>query len=191
MKVGVLALQGAFTAHVGHLERLGVATTEVRTIAELDGVDSLVLPGGESTTMSRLLVTSGLREPLSARVRDGMPVLGTCAGMILLARRVLDGRADQQPLGAIDLTVRRNGYGCQQESFEAALTIAGMDSPFPGVFIRAPVVEDVGLEVEVLASHDGRPVLCAADNVLVASFHPELTGDDRLHSLYLDRFLEG
>lgn len=186
MKVGVLALQGAFARHVRVLADLGAATVEVRTADDLAGVDALVLPGGESTTMSMLLDSSGLRDPVAERLADDLPVLGTCAGMILLAARVADGRSDQRSFGAIDLDVRRNGYGRQVDSFEAGLEVTGLDEPFHGVFIRAPVVERVGAGVEVLAAVDGRPVLCRQERVLVAAFHPEMSDDDRIHGRFLD-----
>ena len=186
MKVGVLALQGAFARHVRVLADLGAAAVEVRTADDLAGVDALVLPGGESTTMSMLLDSSGLRDPVAERLADDLPVLGTCAGMILLAARVADGRSDQRSFGAIDLDVRRNGYGRQVDSFEAGLDVTGLDEPFHGVFIRAPVVEWVGAGVEVLAAVDGRPVLCRQGRVLVAAFHPEMSDDDRIHGRFLD-----
>jgi 5'-phosphate synthase pdxT subunit len=185
MKVGVLALQGAFAAHARMLRALGVEPVEVRRPDQLDGVDALVLPGGESTTMCRLLDTSGLFEPLTARLADGLPVLGTCAGLILLASDVLDGRPDQRWFSAIDVSVRRNGYGRQVDSFESELAVDGLDGPFHGVFIRAPVIERTGPEVEVLASVDGAPVLCRQGPVVVASFHPELGDDPRLHGWFL------
>jgi 5'-phosphate synthase pdxT subunit len=187
LRVGVLALQGAFALHVRALERLGATGVEVRTPAELDGVDALILPGGESTTMSKLLVAMELFEPLGKRLGEGMPALGTCAGMILLAREVLDGRADQRSFGAIDIAVRRNAFGRQVDSFEADLRIAGLpEAPVHAVFIRAPVVEEVGAGVEVLAQvEEGRPVACRQGKVLVTSFHPELSPDLRVHELFL------
>jgi pyridoxal 5'-phosphate synthase pdxT subunit len=185
-RVGILALQGAFDAHARVLSSLGADTCEVRTPADLADVDALVMPGGESTTMSRLLGTAGLFEPIAERLRDGMPVFGTCAGMILLARDVLDGRPDQRSFGTVDVAVRRNGYGRQIDSFEADVDVAGLDESFHAVFIRAPKVESVGDDVEVLATHDGVPVLVRQGNVLVASFHPELTGDARVHELFVD-----
>jgi 5'-phosphate synthase pdxT subunit len=181
----VLALQGAFAAHARVLGALGADVREVRTPADLPALDALVLPGGESTTMSRLLATSGLFDPLAARLQEGFPVFGTCAGMILLARTVLDGRPDQRTFGAIDLVVRRNAYGRQVDSFEADLEVRGLDTPFHAVFIRAPLVEECGPDVEVLARHEGAPVLARQGAVTVASFHPELTGDGRLHHLFL------
>ena len=161
---------------------------EVRTPADLEGVEALVLPGGESTTISMLLGFNGLAEPLRrAVVDDGLPTLGTCAGMIVLARTILDGRDDQVGLDAIDIGVRRNAFGRQVDSFETDLRVEGLEGDaFPAVFIRAPVVEEVGPGVEVLAAVDGRPVLCRQGAVLVAAFHPELSGDDRLHRLLLD-----
>jgi len=133
-----------------------------------------------------LLDSSGLRAPIAERLAGGLPVLGTCAGMILLASRVADGRDDQRSFGAVDLDVRRNGYGRQVDSFEADLEVTGLDEPFHGVFIRAPVVERVGDGVEVLATVDGRPVLCRQGRVVVAAFHPEVSGDDRIHGRFLD-----
>ncbi|MDP7508703.1 MAG: pyridoxal 5'-phosphate synthase glutaminase subunit PdxT, partial [Acidimicrobiales bacterium] len=174
MKVGVLALQGAFASHAAMLGEAGATPVEVRRAHELAEVDALVMPGGESTTMSMLLDIAELSEPLAGRLADGMPVFGTCAGMILLAVEVLDGRSDQRSMGAIDLDVRRNGYGRQVDSFETELAVEGFDDAFHGVFIRSPVVERIGPDVEVLAEVEGRPVLCRQGNVLVASFHPEL-----------------
>jgi 5'-phosphate synthase pdxT subunit len=192
MKVGVLALQGAFREHREVLDALGVDTVEVRVPEQVDALDALILPGGESTTMSRLLDTSGLRAPIGDRLREGLPVFGTCAGMILLASEVVDGRPDQQSFAVIDVSVRRNAYGRQLASFEAPLAVAGVTSagsiaggPFPGVFIRAPRIEHADAAVEVLAEHDGHPVLARQGGVVVASFHPELSGDLRLHEWFL------
>jgi len=184
--IGVLALQGDVREHVAALTACGAAAVPVRRPAELDAVDALVLPGGESTTMSRLLGTFELIAPLRARIAAGMPTYGSCAGMILLAREVLDGRPDQRSFGSIDLTVRRNGYGRQLDSFETELDVTGFSRPFHGVFIRAPRVESVGPAVEVLATHGGGPVLVRQGRVLAAAFHPELTADTRLH----ERFAE-
>jgi 5'-phosphate synthase pdxT subunit len=183
--VGVLSLQGAFAAHQRALEAVGAGTRQVRKPADLDGIDALVMPGGESTTMSRLLETSGLFDDLKARITDGLPVFGTCAGMILLASEVLDGRSDQLSFGALDATVQRNGYGRQIDSFEADLEIADFDEPFHAVFIRAPKVVAVGANVDVLAEYDGVPVVARQGHVMVASFHPELTADARLHARFL------
>jgi len=184
-KVGVLALQGAFAVHACMLRALGAEPREVRTADDLAAVDALVLPGGESTTVSMLLDSSGLREPVGARLRDGMPALGTCAGMILLARDVIDGRADQRSFGAIDIGVRRNAFGRQVDSFEAEITVVGDDEPLHAVFIRAPFVERVGAGVDVLAAVDDHAVMCRQGAVVVTAFHPELTDDSRVHELFL------
>lgn len=183
--IGVLALQGAFAAHISILRDLGVDTVAVKTADHLASVDALVIPGGESTTMSMLLVKGGLLAPLQQRVDDGLPVFGTCAGMILCSSQIIDGRPDQHCLSAIDIVSRRNGYGRQIDSFEADLDIDGLDEPFHGVFIRAPIVDSVGDDVAVLAAVDGQAVLCRHGAVTVASFHPELSGDTRLHRRWL------
>ena len=192
--VGVLALQGAFRKHADALARLGVATQEVRRPGQLDVVDALVIPGGESGTISMLLERAELFDPIAKRLHDGMPAFGTCAGMILLGSEILDGRPDQRCFGAIDLAVRRNAYGRQVDSFDVPVEIRGFDEPFEAAFIRAPAVERVGEGVDVLAVVDGRPVLCSSGPVLVASFHPELTaldgmGDLRLHRLFLEEVM--
>jgi 5'-phosphate synthase pdxT subunit len=191
--VGVLALQGDVREHVAMLTALDQEVRLVRRPADLEGLSGLVLPGGESTTLSLLLDSSGLRRPLDGVLAEGLPVFGTCAGMILLASDVLDGRDDQQHFGRIDLGVRRNGFGRQQASFECDLEVDGIDGPpVHAVFIRAPVVERTGPAVEVLATlpptaeqPSPQPVLCRQGPVLVSSFHPELTGDPRLHALFL------
>lgn len=186
MKVGILGIQGDIRRHREALQQLQVEATAVRTPTELDQTDCLIIPGGESTTISKLLDFNHLAAALSERIAGGMPTWGTCAGMILLASSVLDGRADQNPLGAIEIVVRRNAYGRQIASFEAWLEIAAIGTePFCGVFIRSPKVEKAGSEVEVLARHDGSPVLCRQGQVWVSSFHPELTSDTRLHKLFL------
>jgi 5'-phosphate synthase pdxT subunit len=185
-RVGVLALQGAFAAHARVLADLGAEPVEVRRPDALESVDALVMPGGESTTMSMLLESSQLFEPVAKRLADGLPVLGTCAGMILLASEVVDGRPDQRSFAAIDLTVRRNAYGRQVDSFETDLDVPAIGAPpFHAVFIRAPGVERVGPDVEVLAELDGRAVLARQGAVTVAAFHPELSGDPRLHARFL------
>lgn len=182
----MLALQGASGLHVRALRRLRAEPLEVRTPEQLDDVDALVLPGGESTTMSMLLESSGLFDPLAARLDEGMPVFGTCAGMILLATDVLDGRPDQRSFGAVDIAVRRNAFGRQVDSFEASIDVLGLSGgPFPAVFIRAPFVERAGAGVEVLASVDGHPVVCRQGAVTVTAFHPELADDLRLHETFL------
>jgi 5'-phosphate synthase pdxT subunit len=191
--IGVLALQGAFQSHQQRLVELGALTRQVRTPRDLAGVDALVMPGGESTTMSKLLTSSELFDPLAERLRDGLPVFGTCAGMILLATEILDGRPDQRSFGAIDIAVQRNGYGRQLDSFETELHVDELGPhapPFHGVFIRAPKVERVGDGVEVLSEHDGVPVLLRRGRVSVASFHPELSGDARLHRSFIDTLTE-
>jgi 5'-phosphate synthase pdxT subunit len=186
MKVGVLALQGAFREHAEALTALGAEVALVKRPEHLSGVDAIVLPGGESTTIDKLLDSSELRAPLADRLRDGLPAFATCAGLILCAREVVDGRPDQRPFGCLDVTVRRNGYGRQRESFEAPLTVRGLaGGPVPGVFIRAPVVERVGPGVEIYASHVGVPVLGREGPIWFASFHPELSGDLRLHEQFL------
>jgi pyridoxal 5'-phosphate synthase pdxT subunit len=185
-KVGVLALQGDVREHISALTELGAHTVEIRRQEDLAGLDGVVLPGGESTTMAILLESAGLRAPLADALRDGIPVFGTCAGMILLATDVLDGRPGQVTFGVIDLSVRRNGFGRQVDSFESDLAIAAVGSePVHGVFIRAPIVERAGPAVEILARVDDRPVACRQGPVLVTSFHPELSGDLRLHDLFL------
>lgn len=187
VKVGVLALQGAYARHLAMLRGLGAGVAEVRTPSQLDDVDALVLPGGESTTMSMLLESSGLFDPVAARLGDGMPAFGTCAGMILLGSSIVDGRADQRCFGAIDIAVRRNAFGRQIDSFETALAVVGVAGPpVAATFIRAPVVSAVGADVAVLASVDDHPVLCRQGPVLVAAFHPELGDDARLHDLFLE-----
>lgn len=187
MKAGVLALQGAFREHREVLDALGVEAVEVRVPQQLSGLDALFIPGGESTTITKLLETSGLREPLHAELTDGLPVFGTCAGLILLAGDVRDTSDRRYPaaLGVLDCTVVRNAYGRQRESFEARLAVDGIHGSFSGVFIRAPVVERVGQAVDALAEHDGHPVLIRQGSVWGATFHPELSGDLRLHQRFL------
>jgi 5'-phosphate synthase pdxT subunit len=186
VKIGILALQGAVREHAQVLVELSAEPVEVRVPQDLAGIDALVMPGGESTTMSMLLESSGLFEPLHKELRHGMPVFGTCAGMILLATDVLDGRPDQRSFGVLDAAVRRNAFGRQVDSFEADLDVEGLGGgAFPAVFIRAPVVERTGAGVEVLATVDGAPVLCRQGPVLAAAFHPELSGDFRLHQLFV------
>jgi len=186
--VGVLALQGDVREHRQAFERCGVPSREVRFPADLDVVDALAMPGGESTTMSRLLRVFGLDEPLRHRLDEGLACFATCAGMILLSTRILDGRPDQLAFAALDLDVRRNGYGRQVDSFETDLSIPAIgDEPFNAVFIRAPLVERTGRSVEVLATVDGIPVAVAQGPHLALAFHPEMTHDDRLHRLFLQR----
>jgi 5'-phosphate synthase pdxT subunit len=191
--VGVLALQGDVREHVAVLQACGAASSPVRRPTELDRVDALILPGGESTTMDKLVRAFDLYEPLRERIKCGMPVLGSCAGMILLADRIVDAPADQQTLGGLDVTVRRNAFGRQVESFEADLDFTGLadGKPLHAVFIRAPWVEDVGPRVQILATVTGgaaagRIVAVQQGVLLATSFHPELTGDTRVHRLFLD-----
>lgn len=184
--VGVLALQGGYAAHGQALVELGAHTRHVRTVGDLDGLDALVLPGGESTTMSKLLNSSGLFDPIAELIGDGLPIFGTCAGMILLATNVQDARPDQQSFGAVNIDVRRNAYGRQVDSFEADIEVATLDTPFHAVFIRAPQVVNVADTVKVLARHRDDVVLAQENSITVASFHPELTADTRIHKLFLD-----
>ncbi|MEV0264183.1 pyridoxal 5'-phosphate synthase glutaminase subunit PdxT [Streptomyces sp. NPDC050617] len=185
--IGVLALQGDVREHLAALAEAGAAARPVRRPQELAEADGLVIPGGESTTISKLAVAFGMLEPLRARIRAGMPVYGSCAGMIMVAEKLLDGREDQETLGGIDMIVRRNAFGRQNESFEAAVEVAGVaGGPVEGVFIRAPWVESTGAGVEVLAVHDGHTVAVRQGPVLATSFHPELTGDHRVHALFVD-----
>jgi 5'-phosphate synthase pdxT subunit len=196
--IGVLALQGDVREHVAALSGCGLRAVAVRRPAELDGVDALVIPGGESTTMSRLLRTFDLLDPLRARIADGLPVYGSCAGMILLAAEVLDGRPDQEQLGGLDVVVRRNAFGRQVDSFETDLDVDGVvGDPVRAVFIRAPWVEKAGADVEVLASVPasagaaaGRIVAVRQGAVLATAFHPELTGDLRVHGLFCEMVRE-
>jgi 5'-phosphate synthase pdxT subunit len=189
--VGVLALQGDVREHLRVLAALGVPAFGVRRPEELDRVDALVLPGGESTTISKLASIFGLLDPLRDRVAGGLPVLGTCAGMILLAERVRDGVAGQEGIGGLDVTVRRNAFGRQVDSFEEDLRVQGLDAPVHAVFIRAPWVEDTGPAVEVLARVEagpaaGRIVAVRQGPLIATSFHPEVGGDPRIHQLFVD-----
>jgi 5'-phosphate synthase pdxT subunit len=190
--VGVLALQGDVREHRAMLERAGATTVGVRRPRELDEVDGIVLPGGESTTMSTLARTFGLLDPLSERLRAGLPAFGTCAGMIMLADRLEDGVTGQQTFGGLDVVVRRNAFGRQVDSFEADLDVGGLapGRPFHAMFIRAPWVEKVGAEVEVVATiatgpGTGRIVAVRQAHLLATSFHPEITGDHRFHSMFV------
>ncbi len=186
--IGVLALQGAFASHVTCLRDIGCGAREVRTVHDLEGVDALILPGGESSTMSQLLESSGLFHEIDMRLNSGFPVFGTCAGMILLANNILDGRDDQRCFHAIDISVRRNAFGRQVDSFEADIdTNVGT---FHGVFIRAPRIEHVGESVQVLGTYKNEPVLVRNNNVLAASFHPEISGDTRLHEYFVSSVVQ-
>lgn len=183
--VGVLALQGAFNSHERMLSELGVATQEVRTPQDLAVVDALIMPGGESTTMSQLLESSELFEPIKKVIHEGMPVFGTCAGMILLAKTIFDGRDDQVSFNAIDIEVQRNAYGRQVDSFEAEIQVERLDGAFHAVFIRAPRILKLAQDVEVLAKFGSDVVLARQKNVLVAAFHPELSEDKRIHEMFV------
>jgi 5'-phosphate synthase pdxT subunit len=197
-RVGVFALQGDVREHLRVLASLGASATGVRRVAELDACDALVIPGGESTTMFKLARTFDLFEPIRQRIKEGMPVFGTCAGMIMLADRIEDGTPDQETLGGLDITVRRNAFGRQVDSFEGDVSFVGLDDPVHAVFIRAPWVEDAGAEVEVLARIDdavagevpagaaGRIVAVRQGSLMATSFHPEVDGDGRIHRLFLD-----
>ncbi|MCM1948199.1 MULTISPECIES: pyridoxal 5'-phosphate synthase glutaminase subunit PdxT [Streptomyces] len=184
--IGVLALQGDVREHLIALAAADAVARPVRRPEELAEVDGLVLPGGESTTISKLAVLFGLMEPIRERIAAGLPVYGTCAGLIMLADKILDPRSGQETFGGIDMIVRRNAFGRQNESFEAGVTVTGIDTPVEGVFIRAPWVESVGAGVEVLAEHEGHVVAVRQGKVLATSFHPELTGDHRIHELFVD-----
>jgi 5'-phosphate synthase pdxT subunit len=188
-RVGVLALQGDTREHLAALRECGADAMTVRRRSELDAVDALVIPGGESTTMSHLLVDVGLLEPLRARLADGLPAYGSCAGMILLATEILDAGANGRealPLGAIDMTVRRNAFGRQVDSFEGDVAFAGLEDPVRAVFIRAPWVERAGDGVQVLARAGGHIVAVRQGQMLATAFHPEMTGDRRVHRLFVD-----
>lgn len=185
--IGVLALQGDVREHLAALTAAGADARTVRRPEELAAVDGLVIPGGESTTIFKLARIFELLEPLRERVRAGMPAYGSCAGMIMLADKILDPRSGQETIGGIDMIVRRNAFGRQNESFEAAVEMAGLvGGPVEGVFIRAPWVESTGATTEVLASVDGHPVAVRQGALLATSFHPELTGDHRVHLLFTD-----
>ncbi len=185
--IGVLALQGDVREHVAALTGAGARALPVRRPGELDAVDGLVIPGGESTTISKLATAFGLLEPLRRRVRDGLPVYGSCAGMIMLADKILDPRSGQETVGGIDMIVRRNAFGRQNESFEAAVEVAGVPGgPVQGVFIRAPWVESIGAAAESIAEYDGHSVAVRQGALLATAFHPELTGDHRVHALFAD-----
>ena len=193
--IGVLAVQGDVREHVRVLEGLGARVEAVRRPSELDGIRGLVIPGGESTTMDKLVRALELFEPLRALIADGLPVYGSCAGMIMLADRIADRRADQQTLGGLDITVRRNAFGRQVDSFEEDIDVLGLGAPVHAVFIRAPWVEEIGADVEVLARvargpAAGRIVAVRQGPLLATSFHPEVTGDTRVHELFVEMVRE-
>jgi 5'-phosphate synthase pdxT subunit len=186
VKIGVLGLQGDVREHVRALEGAGAAPLVVKHPSEVADIDGLVIPGGESTTIGKLMDRFGLLEPISQRAGSGMPVYGTCAGMILMARAVSGDHESPHRLGVMDITVRRNAYGRQVDSFEADINVARLEGPFRAVFIRAPSVEEAGQGVEVLATYEGVPVLVRQGPHMASSFHPEMSGDHRIHELFLE-----
>lgn len=193
MKVGVLALQGDVSEHVSALasamRSLGISgsAVEVRRQPQLEGLSALLMPGGESTTMAKQMLRFGLTEPIAEFVKSGNPVMGTCAGAILLSSKIVDrkGPEEVKPLGLIDISVRRNAFGRQVDSFEKPLTVKGLDSDFPGIFIRAPRIEKIGKNVESLARLKDEHVMVRENNVMALTFHPELAGDDKVHAMFL------
>ena len=188
MKIGVLALQGDVAEHIASLGDCGVIASGVRSKQEIQSIDALVIPGGESTTIAKLARAFGVFDLIKSRIACGMPTYGSCAGMILIADQILDGGVDQEGFGGIDAQVRRNAFGRQVDSFETDLTFAGISgAAFRAVFIRAPWVESVGTQVEVLASFNGHPVAIRQGHLLATSFHPELTGDNRIHRFFVDQ----
>ena len=188
MKIGVLALQGDVAEHIASLGDCGVIASGVRSKQEIDSIDALVIPGGESTTIAKLAKAFGVFDLIKSRIASGMPTYGSCAGMILIADQILDGGVDQEGFGGIDAQVRRNAFGRQVDSFETDLSFAGISgAAFRAVFIRAPWVESVGTQVEVLASFNGHPVAIRQGHLLATSFHPELTGDNRIHRFFVDQ----
>ncbi|UCD54433.1 MAG: pyridoxal 5'-phosphate synthase glutaminase subunit PdxT [Dehalococcoidia bacterium] len=191
MRIGVLAAQGAFAEHIAALHRLEVEASPVRLPSELGGLDGLIIPGGESTSISKLMVDYRLADTIRNLAESGLPIFGTCAGMILLAKEISD--SDVRPLGLMDITARRNAFGRQKDSFETELSIPALgEKPFPGVFIRAPLIEQVNSDVEILASLDNGTGVAARQGMLLAcAFHPELTDDPRFHQYFLDIVAEG
>lgn len=187
MRIGVLALQGAFREHIGSLQSLGVEAHAVRLPTQLSGLDGLVIPGGESTAIAKLMETYGFYEAIVENHREGMAVWGTCAGAILVANAVIDAIPGQRTLGILDIDVRRNAFGRQVDSFEAGLDFTDIGDSFRGVFIRAPWIERVGEGITVLASHAGHPVAARGSWVMATAFHPELTGDLRVHRYFIDQ----
>lgn len=190
LKIGVLALQGDFREHIAVLTALDIEAIEVRRASELAQVDGLIIPGGESTAIQKLAQSFDLWNPLREAVRSGLPVFGTCAGLILLATGIVDGIVGQESLGALDVTVRRNAFGGQLDSFETELAFVGVDGPVHAAFIRGPIIEAVGESAEVLARlHDGRVVAARSGNAIGISFHPEVVGETRIHRLFADMVL--
>jgi len=191
VRIGVLALQGAFREHIYALEALGANAVAVRLPMQLDECDGLIIPGGESTAITKLMDAYGFYEPLAARHADGMAVWGTCAGAILIAKEIVDGTDGQHGLELMDIAVRRNAYGRQVDSFEVDLDFASFDDPYRGVFIRAPWIERVGEKGAILAKHDGHVVAAREDNLMATTFHPELTGDPRIHRYFIESVVGG
>jgi len=188
VKIGVLALQGDVAEHIASLGDCGVIASGVRSKQEIQSIDALVIPGGESTTIAKLAKAFGVFDLIKSRIASGMPTYGSCAGMILIADQILDGGVDQEGFGGIDAQVRRNAFGRQVDSFETDLSFAGISgAAFRAVFIRAPWVESVGTQVEVLSSFNGHPVAIRQGHLLATSFHPELTGDNRIHRFFVDQ----
>ena len=188
MKIGVLALQGDVAEHIASLGECGVIASGVRSKQEIESIDALVIPGGESTTIAKLAKAFGVFDLIKSRIASGMPTYGSCAGMILIADQILDCGADQEGFGGIDAQVRRNAFGRQVDSFETDLSFSGIGgAAFRAVFIRAPWVESVGTQVEVLSSFNGHPVAIRQGHLLATSFHPELTGDNRIHRFFVDQ----
>jgi 5'-phosphate synthase pdxT subunit len=185
VKIGILGLQGDVAEHARALDEAGAMPVVVKRAAELAEVDALVLPGGESTTISKLLHRFELLEPLIQRARAGMPLYGTCAGAILMAREIVGDQPIDHQIGVMDISVRRNAYGRQIDSFESDLDVSGLREPFRAVFIRAPVIESIGEGVEVLAEHDGHPVLVRQGHLFASTFHPEMTPDARVHGMFV------
>jgi pyridoxal 5'-phosphate synthase pdxT subunit len=185
--IGVLALQGAFREHMYAIEALDARATAVRLPEQLKDLDGLIIPGGESTAISKLMVSYGFYEPIAARHAAGMAVWGTCAGAILIAKDIVEGIADQRSLDLMDISVRRNAYGRQVDSFEANLEFGRLGDPYRGVFIRAPWIERVGDGVDVLAKHEGHIVAAQQGNLMATTFHPELTGDPRIHRFFIEK----
>jgi pyridoxal 5'-phosphate synthase pdxT subunit len=187
VRIGVLALQGAFREHILSVEALDASAVAVRLPHQLDDCDGLIIPGGESTAIAKLMVSYGFYEPITQRHAAGMAVWGTCAGAILIAKEIVDGIADQRGLDLMDVAVRRNAYGRQVDSFEADLDFAHIGESYRGVFIRAPWIERVGQGVEVIAEHEGHIVAAQQGKLLATTFHPELTGDPRIHRYFIEK----
>ncbi|MEY4263316.1 MAG: hypothetical protein RLY88_1024 [Actinomycetota bacterium] len=188
LKVGVLALQGDFREHAATLQSIGVDSAEIRRVSELEKVSGLIIPGGESTVMQKLAVAYDLFEPIQNKIKNGFPVFGTCAGLIMLADQILDGIPGQSGFGGLDVAVRRNAFGHQVDSFEADLEFTGVDGSVHAAFIRAPIVEQVGTGVEILSKlEDGRIVGVRQNNALGISFHPEVAGESRIHKLFIEQ----